>query len=246
MRILLTGKDGQVGWELARALPAVGEVVAFGRRELDLADPAQLVARVREVKPAVIVNAAAYTAVDKAESEPDQAFQINATAPRLLAEEAKALGALLIHYSTDYVFDGEKSSAYEESDPTNPRGVRKSKLEGEQAIKAAAGLHLIFRTSWVYAARGKNFLLTILKLAGEREELRVVDDQFGAPTWCRTIAEATSQIVAKLSGSEGINSDLARRVRGGISPQRRGTGVRCGFARAIVAATRRQSGRTRK
>ena len=137
MRILLTGKDGQVGWELARTLPAVGEVVAFSRNELDLTDPAQIVARVREVKPAVIVNAAAYTAVDKAESEPDQAFLVNATAPRLLAEEAKALGALLVHYSTDYVFDGAKQDPYTENDATNPLSVYgKSKLAGEKAIQA--------------------------------------------------------------------------------------------------------------
>jgi dTDP-4-dehydrorhamnose reductase len=247
VRILLTGKDGQVGWELQRSLQTLGEVAAFDRKNLDLADPGSVRERVRDVKPQVIVNAGAYTAVDKAESEPELARRVNALAPGILAEEAKRLGALLIHYSTDYVFDGEKSGAYEESDPTKPLGVYgKSKLEGEQAIDAAAGLHLVFRTSWVYAARGKNFLLTILKLAGEREELRVVDDQFGAPTWCRTIAEATSQIVAKLSGSEGIDSDLARRVRGIYHLSAGGRVSWCGFARAIVAATRRQPGRTPK
>jgi dTDP-4-dehydrorhamnose reductase len=224
VRILLTGKDGQVGWELARALPAAGEVVAFGRKELDLADPPQLVARVRQVKPDVIVNAAAHTAVDRAESEPDQAFQINATAPRLLAEEAKALGALLVHYSTDYVFDGTKRDPYTEDDATNPVSVYgKSKLAGEEAIQAAGCRHMIFRTSWVYASRGKNFLLTILRLAKERSELRVVDDQHGAPTWARSIADVTAQILRQRDPRTGTYHLTAA-----------GATTWCGFAREIL------------
>jgi dTDP-4-dehydrorhamnose reductase len=224
VRILLTGKDGQVGWELARTLPAVGEVVAFSRSELDLTDPAQIAARVREVRPAVIVNAAAYTAVDKAESEPDQTFLVNATAPRLLAEEAKALGALLIHYSTDYVFNGAKRGPYVENDAPNPLSVYgKSKLAGEEAIHATGCRHLIFRTSWVYASRGKNFLLTILRLARERPELRVVDDQHGAPTWARNLAETTAQILRQRDQPSGIYHLTAG-----------GETTWCGFAREIV------------
>ncbi len=193
-RILLTGRHGQVGWELERMLPQVGEVFAFGREELDLADPDQIREKVRLVKPTIIVNAAAYTAVDRAEEEPELAMAINGTAPGILAEEAKKLDALLVHYSTDYVFDGTKAEPYTEEDEPNPLNVYgKTKLAGERAIQATWGKHLIFRTSWVYGMRGKNFLLTILKLAKERDEIRVVDDQVGAPTWCRTIAERTAE-----------------------------------------------------
>ena len=192
MKILLTGRSGQVGWELERALPALGEVLATDRDTLDLADPDAIRRAVREGKPDVIVNAAAYTAVDRAESEPNLARQINAVAPGILAEEAKRAGALLVHYSTDYVFDGTKTSPYTEDDPPNPLNVYgRTKLEGERAIAASGCRHLILRTSWVYASRGKNFLLTVLRLAATQPELCVVDDQHGAPTWARDISHAT-------------------------------------------------------
>lgn len=198
-RILLTGKNGQVGWELRRTLATLGEVIALDRQGLDLADPDSIRRVVREHKPNLIVNAAAYTAVDKAEEESDLALAINGTAPGILAEEANRIDAALIHYSTDYVFDGNKNGPYTEDDVPHPLNVYgRTKLEGERAIQAVGAPHLIFRTSWVYGARGKNFLLTILRLARERDELRIVDDQFGAPTWSRLIAEATAQVVAQL------------------------------------------------
>jgi len=191
--ILLTGKNGQVGWELQRTLQAIGKVTAVGHAELDLADAAAVDRKLDETRPDIIVNAAAYTAVDKAESEPDLAHAVNAAAPSLLAQWAARNGALLIHYSTDYVFDGAKAAPYAESDPTHPLGAYgRSKLAGEAGVRAAGCDHLVFRTSWVYAARGANFLRTMLRLAAEREELRVVDDQVGAPTWARLIAEATA------------------------------------------------------
>ena len=197
VKILLTGRNGQLGWELARALAPLGEIVAFDRAGLDLADPARLASTVRELKPDIIVNPAAYTAVDRAESESEAAFAINARAPRVLAEEAKRLGALLFHYSTDYVFDGAKAAPYLEDDATNPLGVYgASKLEGERAIAASGARHWIFRTSWVYAPRGKNFLLTILRLAREGKPLRVVADQFGAPTSAAMLARATAQALS--------------------------------------------------
>lgn len=196
MNILLTGKNGQVGWELARTLLPLGHVHAFGHNELDLADVAAVRRRLDEVRPDVIVNAAAYTAVDKAESEPELANAVNAAAPALLAQEAASRDALLIHYSTDYVFDGAKAVPYVETDPTAPLGAYgRSKLAGETAVLISGADHLIFRTSWIYAARGANFLRTILRLAAEREELRVVIDQVGAPTWARLLAEATSLAV---------------------------------------------------
>jgi dTDP-4-dehydrorhamnose reductase len=195
---MLTGKNGQVGWELQRTLAPLGDVVALGRQELDLTNPDQIRERAREIKPDLIVNAAAYTAVDKAEEEPELAFAINAVAPAVLAEEAKRVGAVMVHYSTDYVFDGTKTTPYTEEDQPNPINVYgKSKWEGERAIQAARVPHLIFRTSWVYGLRGKNFFLTILRLARERDEMRVVDDQIGAPTWSRMIAEATALILAR-------------------------------------------------
>jgi dTDP-4-dehydrorhamnose reductase len=198
-RILLTGADGQVGWELRRTLAPLGDVMAFSRDALDLADQNRLRERVRELKPDVIVNAAAYTAVDKGESEEALAALINADAPRVLAEEAERIGAWLVHYSTDYVFDGTKASPYVEDDAPNPiNAYGRTKLAGEQAIAALGGRHLIFRTSWVYANRGKNFLLTMLRLAAERDELRVVNDQRGAPTWARLIAEGTSLVLIQV------------------------------------------------
>lgn len=209
VRILLTGKNGQVGWELQRALAPLGEVIALGRRQLDLSKPGQIRNVVREIKPGLIVNAAAYTAVDQAEAEPETAMAINGIAPGILAEEAKRLNAPIVHYSTDYVFDGSKTVPYTEDDEPNPLNVYgRTKLEGERAVQSVGAPHLIFRVSWVYGMRGKNFLLTILRLAQERKELTVVDDQTGAPTWSRLIAEATSQILAQthlnFSGKEGI------------------------------------------
>ena len=197
--ILLTGRTGQVGSELLRLLPAIGEVVAPDRHELDLLNPDSIGRTVREIQPELIVNAAAFTAVDAAETQEAQAHAINANAPEVLAEEAKKIGAAVVHYSTDYVFDGSKRTPYEEADTAVPINVYgKTKLAGEQAVLAAGVPHLIFRTAWVYSTRGRNFLRTILRLATEKEELRVVRDQFGAPTWSRAIAEATVKILAQL------------------------------------------------
>ncbi len=198
MRILLTGKTGQVGYELERSLQGLGELIALDRRQMDLSDLAQVRDVIRAVKPDLIINPAAYTAVDKAESEPELAMRINGEAPAVMAMEAKKLGAAMIHFSTDYVFDGGKASPYLENDPTGPINVYgATKLAGEQAIRDAGIAHLILRTSWVYGMRGKNFLLTMLRLAQERDELRVVVDQHGAPTWCRTIADTTAHMVAQ-------------------------------------------------
>ena len=197
MKILLLGKNGQVGWELQRSLAPLGELVALGSSGHaglcgDLSDLAGLAETVFKVKPDVIVNAAAYTAVDKAESEPEQARLINALAPGVLADEAQKLGAWFVHYSTDYVFDGSGGQFWQETDATGPLNVYgRTKLEGEQAITRCAK-HLIFRTSWVYAARGANFAKTMLRLAQEREQLKVIDDQIGAPTGAELIADVTA------------------------------------------------------
>lgn len=206
MRILITGRDGQVGWELQRCLAHRGEVFALGRAALDLANEDQIRHCVRSLRPNWIVNAAAYTAVDKAETEPRLAAAINARAPEILAEEAARISASLIHYSTDYVYDGNKTTPYVETDRTNPVSTYgRTKLEGERAVVSVGGDHLIFRTSWVYAGRGKNFLLTMLRLANERSQLRVVSDQFGAPTWSRAIAQATAAAIATTArGAGGI------------------------------------------
>lgn len=195
MKILLLGSQGQVGWELARSLTPLGSVVALSRSDVDLTQPEQLRDIVRAQAPQLIVNAAAYTAVDKAETDEATAFAVNAIAPSMLAEEAARSGALLIHYSTDYVFDGGLGQPYRETDITAPLSVYgRSKLAGEAAIAASSAAHLILRTSWVYGSRGHNFLHTMLRLARERETLRIVADQIGAPTWSRWIADATAQI----------------------------------------------------
>ena len=203
MRILLTGRTGQVGWELERALPSLGALTATDRATLDLADHDALRRVVREAKPEVIVNAAAYTAVDRAETEPDLAMQINAEAPGVLAAEAKRCGALLVHYSTDYIFDGSKSAPYQEDDEPRPLNVYgRTKLAGEKAIAASGCRYLILRTSWVYAPRGRNFFLAIARKALAGEPLRVVADQEGVPTEAQFIAETTRSLVK--GKAEGI------------------------------------------
>lgn len=222
MKILLTGRNGQVGWELARSLAPLGEIAAHDRASLDLADADRICRLVRDIKPAIIVNAAAYTAVDKAESDEAAARAVNAQAPRVFAEEAKKLGALLVHYSTDYVFDGTKAGPYVETDAANPvSAYGRSKLEGELAIQASGCRHLVFRTSWVFGPRGGNFLLTMLRLAGERNQLRVVDDQFGAPTSSSMIADATAHAL-RTDGPQGLFHLAAA-----------GRTSWCGFAREI-------------
>ena len=226
--ILLTGADGQLGAELARLLRAHGDVVAARRATLDLADPDAIVAAVRGARPRLIVNAAAYTAVDQAEKEPALAHAVNARAPGILAEEGKRIGALLIHSSTDYVFDGARTTPYPEDAPANPLSVYgASKLEGERAIAATGVRALTLRTSWVYGLSGKNFLLTIRRLAAERDELRIVADQVGVPNWSRVLAESTARIVA--SGM----APLAERC-GLYHLSATGQASWCEFARAIV------------
>ena len=198
MKILITGQHGQVSQALQLHLRDLGELIILGRDQLDLANADPIRQHVRARRPDLIINAAAHTAVDLAESEPDAAFAINAIAPGILAEEAKALGIPLIHYSTDYVFDGSKPAPYTEADPPNPLGVySQSKLAGEQAIAAVGGEYLILRTSWVYSNQGKNFLLTMQRLLQEKPHLRIVADQIGAPTWAGTIATSTRDLIER-------------------------------------------------
>ena len=198
LNILISGKTGQVAVELQKHLAGLGNLIVLGRDVLDLSQPEQIRAQVRAHKPDLIIIAAAHTAVDQAESEPELAFAINAIAPGGFAEEAAALGIPLLHYSTDYVFDGSKPAPYTEDDATNPLGVYgKSKLAGELAIAASGAQHVILRTSWVYSTHGKNFLLTMQRLLQERPELRVVADQIGAPTWAGTIAQSTRALIER-------------------------------------------------
>jgi len=204
MKILLLGKNGQVGWELHRTLAPLGEVTAVDYPEVNFTDAPALRQFVAGTRPDVVVNAAAYTAVDKAETEPELCRQVNAVAPGVLAEAAKKASALMVHYSTDYIFDGAKTAPYVETDAPNPLGAYgRSKLEGDQAVKASGADHLIFRLCWVYGARGQNFMLTMQRLAREREKLRVVGDQFGCPTWSRMIAEATAQALKQVLAGTG-------------------------------------------
>jgi len=199
MKILLLGKNGQVGWELARAMLPLGEVIALDRQQMDFVNLEALRLTIHAIHPDLIVNAAAYTAVDKAESEQENTFLCNATAVDAIAQEAKKIGALLIHYSTDYIFDGTKNSPYLENDVVNPLNVYgKSKLAGENAIIASGVDYLILRTTWVFAARGQNFLKSILRLAAERDTLNIVADQIGAPTWARVIAQTTAHIIQQV------------------------------------------------
>ena len=198
LTILLIGRNGQLGWELQRTLTPLGKVVSLDYPEIDLAKPADLRALIRTAAPQIIVNAAAYTNVDKAESEPELVRKINAEAPAVMAEEAARIGAALVHYSTDYVFDGTKSSSYDEGDEPHPLNeYGRSKLQGEEAVAGVGGSFLIFRTSWVYSLRQGGFVTKVLQWARQQETLRVVDDQTGSPTWARTLAEATSLVIAR-------------------------------------------------
>ncbi|VVQ07269.1 dTDP-4-dehydrorhamnose reductase [Pseudomonas fluorescens] len=234
MKILINGRHGQVSHELQRRLGAAGELIVLGRDQLDLAHPDQIRRQVQNVRPDLIINAAAHTAVDLAESEPQSAFAINAVAPGILAEEALALDIPLIHYSTDYVFDGSKAGPYNEDDTPNPLGVYgKSKLAGEQAIRDVQGKHLILRTSWVYSTHGRNFLLTMQRLLQEKPELRVVADQIGAPTWAGTIANSTLALIERWQANDVANWGTYH-----LSAQ--GETSWFGFAQAIGEALRQQ------
>ena len=238
-KIVIIGRNGQLAWEAQQHFQGLGEVICVGRPEFDLLNIDDVRAEIRRIKPSILVNAAAYTAVDQAESEPEAVMKINSVAPAVMAEEAKRLDALFITYSTDYVFDGKSASPYKETDRTAPLNVYgASKLSGERAVEAVGGSHLIFRTSWVYGARGKNFLKTILKLATERPELRIVDDQVGAPTWSRDLADATRKIIEQLmkkAAAEKISIGDALGDRRGIYHMTAGGSVSwCGFATAIV------------
>lgn len=238
-RILVPGRNGQVGWELQTALAPLGTVIGVDIGEMDLSNPDSIRRVMREKEPGIVVNAAAYTAVDKAESEPELAMQVNGIAPGILADEAKRLNALLVHYSTDYVFDGTKKGPYLEDDAPNPLSAYgRSKLAGEQAIISSGASHLIFRTSWVYAARGHNFVQTMLRLGRERSELRIVDDQIGAPTWAHFIAEATAKILAQV----GEDPEAIRNHAGIYNLTSTGAVSWFGFARAIFAKAKARIG----
>lgn len=226
--VLILGAGGQVGTELQRSFAGTGEVKACGRDTADLSKPEELRRLIAELRPAIILNAAAYTAVDRAESEPELAMAINGYAPRVLAEEAAKLDALLVHYSTDYVFDGSKKSPWVEDDPTNPLNVYgRTKLAGEEAIREVGGKHLIFRTSWVYGPHGHNFLRTMLRLSDERDLLKIVDDQAGAPTSSAVIADATRAIVDKVGAMESAFGRYHMTCAGETTW--------CGFAKEIFA-----------
>jgi dTDP-4-dehydrorhamnose reductase len=231
-KILVFGRVGQVGWELRHKLACLGQVTALEYPEVDFSKPDLIRTAVRAADPVVIINAAAYTAVDKAESDPELATAINASAPGVIAEEAKRLGSLLVHYSTDYVFDGSKPGPYVETDAPNPINVYgKTKLAGDQAIQSVGGDYLILRTSWVYGARGSNFLLTMLRLAQERAELRIVDDQIGAPTSSECIAQATANLLAQLL----VPAGGGLQGRSGIyNLTNSGETSWCGFARSLL------------
>ena len=231
MKLLLLGKGGQVGWELQRSLAPLGELVAldFDSTDFhaDFSRPEQLADTVRKVRPDVIVNAAAHTAVDKAESEPEFARTLNATSPGVVAEAAQQIGALMVHYSTDYVFDGSGSAPWQEDDPTGPLSVYgRTKLEGEQLVAGHCAKHLIFRTSWVYAARGGNFAKTMLRIAKERDRLTVIDDQFGAPTGAELLADVTAHAI-RATLQDPAKAGLYHAVAGGETTW-------CGYARFVL------------
>lgn len=239
MRLMLTGANGQVGWELRRSLLPIGDVIALDRAGCDLSRPRDLPRIIGELKPDIVVNAAAYTAVDRAEEEERLATIVNGTAVGVLADAARKSGTLLIHYSTDYVFNGTKESPYTEDDSPSPiNAYGRSKLAGESAIGAAGADHLILRASWVYAARGQNFLRTILRLARERDALRIVADQVGAPTWAREIADATARIVRQACG-ERARGDFTSGV---FNVTAAGATSWHGFADAILEQARSRPG----
>lgn len=245
IRALVTGARGQVGVDLVRAFDGRAQVFAHDRSTLDLARPEQIEARLAEIQPQLILNAAAYTAVDRAESEPQLARAVNATAPGILARHAKRTGALLVHYSTDYVFDGRKAGAYVEDDATGPLGVYGgTKLEGEREIAASGCAHVILRTSWVYSAHGANFVRTMLRLGAEREELRVVDDQHGAPTSSAQLARAARALFTADEDRAVAAADLERVARssGIYHATAQGETTWCGFAQAIFAAWAQRQG----
>ena len=245
MKILLTGKTGQVGYELEHSLQGVGEIIALDRSQMDLANVDQIRQVISAVKPDLIINPAAYTAVDLAESEAELAMKINGIAPGVIAEEAKKIGAAMIHYSTDYVFDGSKRGAngdlvsYTETDVPNPINIYgKTKLAGEQAIIASGCKHIIFRTSWVYSSHGENFLLTMLRLAKERTHLDIVADQYGAPTSAQWIAQATTHFVRRAvvgCGAENANKVMALPLDGICNLVCGGYTTWCGFTQEIIA-----------
>jgi dTDP-4-dehydrorhamnose reductase len=234
LRVLITGANGQVGWNLQRTLSPLGEVTALTRDQLDLSNIDFLNGVLRELKPDILVNAAAYTAVDKAESEPELAMTVNATAPASMAQALAKTGSLLVHYSTDYVFDGMKDleSAYEERDAVSPiNKYGESKLQGERLIVESGCPYIILRTTWVYDTRGKNFLRTIIRLAKEKEELRIVGDQFGAPTWARALAEATTIVISRCLER---NSETGKWCSGLYHCTAGGRTSWAGFAKAIL------------
>lgn len=231
MKILVTGAKGQVGTEFCKLDHADAQIIAADRAEFDMSTEARIRSYLRELRPDVIINAGAYTAVDRAEEQQEICFAINAMAPRVLAEEAATLGSMLIHYSTDYVFDGKKEGAYSEDDPVCPLGVYgRSKLEGERGIASSGARALVLRTSWVYSSHGRNFLLTMLRLAKEKPELRIVDDQVGAPTSAKAIAAATAGLVRNWASvrAESFPSGVYHMTAAGSSSW-------CGFALAIFA-----------
>lgn len=234
MRILISGRSGQVSRELQHRLAPLGELLVLGRDRLDLAQPERIRQQVRSLRPDLIINAAAYTAVDEAESEQQTAFAINAVAPGIFAEEALALDIPLIHYSTDYVFDGSKVGPYSEEDTPNPLSVYgRSKLAGERAITAVSGKHLILRTSWVYSTHGRNFLLTMQRLLQEKSELCVVDDQIGAPTWAGTVANSTGSLIGRWQSGNAVKWGTYHLTAQGETSW-------FGFAQAIGEALRRE------
>lgn len=235
MRILVPGKNGQVGWELQAALAPIGTVAALDRGQMDLADADSIRRAIRDAQPGIIVNAAGYTNVDQAESEPGLAMRINGVAPGIMAEEAKRLGAVFIHYSTDYVFDGALNRPYLEDDAPRPVNVYgRTKLAGERAIEAVGGQYLILRASWIYSARGANFVLTILRLAREKPELPVVTDQTGSPTWARALAQATAGLLGR--------KEAIRHHSGIYHLAAAGHTSRHEFASAIIRAAQEVSG----
>lgn len=244
IRVLVTGAGGQVGAECVRELQGRAEVIARDRSALDLARPQSLREGVRAARPDVIVNCAAYTAVDRAETDREAAHAINAVAPGVLAEEAKRSGALLLHFSTDYVYDGTKPAAYVEEDAVNPLSVYgTTKLEGERAIAAAGGAHIILRTSWVYGPRGRNFLFTMLRLGRERPELRVVDDQRGAPTSSRALARLVRELLDRGGDTDEISREEVERcasASGVYHATAGGSTTWFGFARTIFEEMQRQ------